>query len=275
MGAMEPTPTEPTCYRHPARVTYLSCSDCGKPICADCSIDTPVGQKCPDCAKSRGKATIITGRQLRARSTSIPPVTMFLLASSVIVYILGAVSGELNDTLFRNFALFPSAVADGEWWRLVTTAFLHSGTMHILFNMYALYLLGPAIERQVGSLPFAGLYLASALAGSVAYAAFNSGPAVGASGAVFGLFGAWLASAWKGRNTAGGRAQLQSIGIILGINLLLPLAVPRIAWEAHVGGLVAGFLIAFLWTQVARDERTRSAIAFGVAAVALVLGILV
>jgi membrane associated rhomboid family serine protease len=200
---------------------------------------------------------------------------MFLLASSVVVYILGAVSGELNNTLFRNFALLPSAVADGEWWRLVTTAFLHSGTMHILFNMYALYLLGPGVERQVGSRSFAGLYLASALLGSVAYAAFNSGPAVGASGAVFGLFGAWLASAWKSRNTAAGRAQLQSIGIIVGINLLLPLAVPRIAWEAHVGGLVAGFLIAFLWTQVARDERTRSAIAFGVAAAALVLGILV
>jgi len=275
MGAMDQTPTTPTCYRHPGRETYLSCSDCGKPICADCSIDTPVGQKCPDCAKSRGKATIITGRQLRARSTSIPPVTMFLLVSSVVVYILGAVSGELNNTLFRNFALLPSAVADGEWWRLATTAFLHSGTMHILFNMYALYLLGPGVERQVGSRSFAGLYLASALLGSVAYAAFNTGPAVGASGAVFGLFGAWLASAWKSRNTSAGRAQLQSIGVILGINLLLPLAVPRIAWEAHVGGLVAGFLIAFLWTQVARDERTRSAIAFGVAAAALVLGILV
>jgi membrane associated rhomboid family serine protease len=147
--------------------------------------------------------------------------------------------------------------------------------MHILFNMWALYILGPGIERQVGSAPFAGLYLASALLGSVAYVAFNSGPAVGASGAVFGLFGAWLASAWKSRNSVAGRAQLQSIGIILGINLLLPLAVPRIAWEAHVGGLIAGFLIAFAWTQIARDERTRSAIAFGVAAVALVLGILI
>lgn len=272
---MEQTPVEPTCYRHPGRVTYLSCSDCGKSICADCSIDTPVGQKCPDCAKSRGKATVITGRDLRSRSTSIPPVTMFLLASSVVVYILGALSGELNNSLFRNFALLAGAVSDGEWWRLVTSAFLHSGTMHILFNMYALYLLGPGIERQVGSRSFAGLYLASALLGSVAYTAFNSGPAVGASGAVFGLFGAWLASAWKGRNTAAGQAQLRSIGVIVGINLLLPLAVPRIAWEAHVGGLIAGFLIAFLWTQVARDERTRSGIAFGVAAVALVLGILV
>ncbi len=272
---MDQTPTAPTCYRHSGRETYLSCSDCGKPICADCSIDTPVGQKCPDCAKSRGKATIITGRQLRARSTSIPPVTMFLLASSVIVYILGALSPELNNTIFENFALWPRDVQSGEWWLLGTTAFLHSGTMHILFNMYALYLLGPGIERQVGSRPFAGLYLASALLGSVAYVVFNTGPAVGASGAVFGLFGAWLASSWQSRHTAAGQAQLRSIGVIVGINLLLPLAVPQIAWEAHVGGLLAGFLIAFLWTRIARDERTRSVIAFAVAAAALVLGILI
>jgi membrane associated rhomboid family serine protease len=271
---MEQTPNAPTCYRHPGRTTYLSCSDCGKPICVDCSIDTPVGQKCPDCAKQRGTAKIITGSQLRARTTSLPPVTMFLMASSVIVYVLGAFSPELNRVIFDNFALWPADVQNGSWWLLATTAFLHSGVMHILFNMWALYVLGPGIERQVGSAPFAGLYLASALMGSVAYVAFNSGPAVGASGAVFGLFGAWLASAWKTRNSVAGRAQLQSIGVILGINLLLPLAVPRIAWEAHVGGLIAGFVIAFAWTQFARDERTRSVIAFGVAAVALVLGIL-
>lgn len=265
----------PTCYRHPDRTTYLACSDCEKAICVDCSIDSPVGQKCPDCAAQRGRAKVITGQQLRARSTSLPPVTMFLLASSVIVYVLGALSPELNQQIFDNFALFPNEVQDGQWWQLATTAFLHSGLMHILFNMWALYVLGPSIERQVGSLPFAGLYLASALLGSVAYVAFNTGPAVGASGAVFGLFGAWLASSWRARHTVAGRAQLQSIGVILGINLLLPLALPRIAWEAHVGGLLAGFLIAFAWTQIARDERTRSVISFSVAAVALVLGILV
>ncbi len=275
MGAMEQTPTAPTCYRHPGRGTYLSCSDCEKPICVDCSIDSPVGQKCPDCAKQRGRTTVITGRQLRARSSAIPPVTMFLLASSVIIYILGAVSPELNNRIFENFALFPPAVEQGDWWLLITTAFLHSGLTHILFNMWALYVLGPGIERQVGSVPFAGLYLASALLGSVAYVATNSGPAVGASGAVFGLFGAWLASAWKSRHTPAGRANLQSIGIILGINLLLPFAVPRIAWEAHVGGLIAGVLITLAWQRLARDERARSAISFAVAGAALVLGILI
>ena len=274
MGAMQ---TAPTCYRHPDRSTYLSCSDCGNPICADCSIDSPVGQKCPDCARSRGRATVITGSQLRARSTSLPPVTMFLMAASILVYVLMAVSPQLRQTIFENFALSPADVQDGSWWMLITTAFLHSQSsiMHILFNMWALYVLGPGIERQVGSAPFAGVYLASALLGSVAHVAFNTVPAVGASGAVFGLFGVWLASSWRSRNTPAGRAQLQSIGIILALNLMLPLIVPRIAWEAHVGGLIMGFGIAYAWAQFARDERSRSLIAFGAAAVALVLGILV
>jgi membrane associated rhomboid family serine protease len=266
--------TAPVCYRHEDRSTYLSCSDCGKPICADCSIDSPVGQKCPDCAQNRGRATVITGSQLRARTSTLPPVTMFLMGASIIVYVLGALSPQLNDTIFENFALWPDDVKSGSWWMLITTAFIHSGVMHILFNMWALYILGPSIERQVGSVPFAGLYLASALMGSVAYVAFNSGPAVGASGAVFGLFGAWLASSWRSRHTPAGRAQLQSIGIILGLNLMLPFVVPRIAWEAHVGGLLVGFGIAYAWTHFARDQRTRSLVAFGAAAVALVLGVL-
>lgn len=272
MGTMETA--APVCYRHTDRTTYLSCSDCGRPICADCSIDSPVGQKCPECARQRGRATVITGSQLRARTSTIPPVTMFLMGASIAVYVLGALSPRLNATIFENFALWPGDVKAGSYWLLITTAFLHSGLMHVLFNMWALYILGPSIERQVGSAPFAGLYLASAVAGSVAYVAFNSGPAVGASGAVFGLFGAWLASSWRHRNTPAGRAQLQSIGIILGLNLMLPFIVPRIAWEAHIGGLVVGFLIAWAWVHGSRDERTRSAIAFAVTAVALGIGVL-
>lgn len=217
---------------------------------------------------------MITGRQLRARSSTLPPVTMVLMASSIIVYILGALSPELNNRIFENFALWPQQVEQGDWWLLITTAFLHSGLFHILFNMWALYILGPSIERQVGSVPFAGLYLASALLGSVVFVATNSGPAVGASGAVFGLFGTWLAGAWKHRNTAAGRANLQSIGFILGLNVIIAFAEPRIAWEAHLGGLIAGFLITVAWQQAGKSENNRSAIAFGAAVVALVLGIL-
>lgn len=252
----------------------MSCSDCGNPICVDCSIDSPVGQKCPDCAEQRGTAKVITGRQLRARSTTLPPVTMFLMAGSIVVYVLGALSPELNAEIFDNFALWPRRVEQGDWWLLITTAFLHSGLFHILFNMWALYVLGPGIERQVGSVPFAGLYLASALLGSVFFVATNSGPAVGASGAVFGLFGTWLAGAWKHRHTAAGRANLQSIGIILGLNVFIAFSEPRIAWEAHLGGLVAGIFITVVWQRAGKSETKRSVIAFAAALVALVLGML-
>lgn len=265
----------PTCYRHADRQTGLSCTTCGKPICVECSIDSAVGQKCPDDATPEGRARVITAGDIRRRSTQVPPVTLFLLVASAVVYVLGALSPELERTIFDNGALFPALVRDGDWYRLVSSAFLHAGLYHILFNMWALWILGPGIEREVGSVPFAGLYLASAMVGSVAYVlAESSTPAVGASGAVFGLFGAWLASAWKRRSTPAGRANLQSIGIILGLNLMLPFVVEGIAWEAHVGGLLAGFAIAFAWTTWGRDVRTRSILAFAVAALGLAIGIL-
>ena len=264
--------TFPSCYRHPGRETGLACSDCERPICADCSIDSPVGQKCPECARKRGTAQIITARQIGRRGTMVPPVTLGILVVSVGIYVLGV--GGLDDWLFRNGQLTPQLVRDGEWYRLLSSAFLHAGGLHIVFNMVALYFLGPAIEREVGSASFAGLYVASALLGSSAYVLLAGDiPAVGASGAVFGLFGAWLLSAWRRRHTALGRANLQSIGAILGINLLLPLARPGIAWQAHVGGLVAGVLIALAWTRVGKTARTRVLVTVMVAVVALALGI--
>ncbi len=262
----------PSCYRHAGRETGLRCSDCDRPICADCSIDSPVGQKCPECARKRGTAQVITARQITGRATRLPPVTLGILIISIGVYVLGV--GGLEESLFRNGQLSPRAVADGEWYRLLSSAFLHAGGFHILFNMVALYFLGPGIEREVGSASFAGLYVASALLGSSAYVLLaDNAPAVGASGAVFGLFGAWLLSAWKERHTAMGRANLQSMGLIVGINLLLPFARPGIAWEAHVGGLVAGLVIAFAWTKVGKTAQARVLITVAVGAVALALGI--
>lgn len=268
--------TLPVCYRHPGRTTGLACSNCGKPICSDCSIDSPVGQKCLECATQTGRGRVVTAAQIRRRSDQLPPVTMGILAVAVGIFVLTALSSDLRLDLFRQFQLRAANVADGEWYRLITHAFLHDGLIHIGFNMYALYLLGPAIERRVGSVPFAGLYTASALSGAAAYVSIGGGrPAVGASGAIFGLFGAWLASAWSQRHTAHGQANLRGIGVILGLNLLLPLIIPNIAWEAHVGGLVAGFIVAFAWTKLPQTERPRSAFAWGLAVAAFALGIVV
>ena len=261
-----------SCYRHPRRETGLRCSDCDRPICVDCSIDSAVGQKCPECARQRGTAQVITARQITGRASQLPPVTLGILIISVGIYILGV--GGLDDWLFRNAQLDPPLVRDGEWYRLLSSAFLHAGGLHILFNMIALYFVGPGIERDVGSAPFAGLYLASALLGSSAYVLLaENAPAVGASGAVFGLFGAWLVSAWRRRHTAMGRANLQSMGAIVGINLLLPFARSGIAWQAHVGGLAAGVVIALAWTRFGKTGRIRLLTTVAVSAIALVLGI--
>jgi len=156
--------------------------------------------------------------------------------------------------------------------------------LHIGFNMYALYLFGPGLERQVGGPAFLALYLGSAAAGGAAYFlpyALEAGglvPAVGASGAVFGLFGATLALTYRNRATAAGAAGLRQLLTLLGINLALPLIAPglNIAWQAHVGGLVAGALIAAVWSVIGRRHtagalRTAAGVAVGLAALAVVL----
>jgi membrane associated rhomboid family serine protease len=264
--------TLPTCYRHPDRETRLACSSCGRPACVECVHPADVGQKCEECAPHVPSPPEPTS-MLRAA-----PVSMVILGLCVAVFAVGFLSPELNRTLFLEGAQFNQAVAAGETYRLFTAAFLHAGMMHILFNMWALYLFGPPLEREVGSVPFAGLYAASALAGAAAYfVAGAPNPAVGASGAIFGLFGAWLAASFRNRHTAAGRAGLRQLLVLLGINLALPLIAPAIAWEAHLGGLIAGFAIMAAWVPLGRRPRpalTRTVVAaaLAVAALALVLG---
>jgi membrane associated rhomboid family serine protease len=218
---------------------------------------------------------VITSAEIRRQSTRLPPVTLTILGLAVTVFLITYVGGDVRRTFFLDGQLRGADVVAGQWYRLVTHAFLHSSLMHVGFNMYALYLLGPSIERRAGSIAFAGLYAASALAGAAAYLWLGGpAPAVGASGAIFGLFGAWFASAWSQRHTPAGQATLRGVGFILAINLALPLFIPRIAWEAHLGGLVAGAIISYAWSRAGSDERARSAIAFGLAFVAFGLAIL-
>lgn len=271
-GAMDEA-TVTTCYRHPDRATGLSCSTCGRPICVDCSRDTPVGQKCPDCAKPTGRHQVINARQQFNRPT---PVTRAILYLNIGIFLLGYVMPTTN--LIGQFGQINFLVLNGEWYRMLTAAFLHANLMHIGFNMYALYLFGPQIERQMGGLPFAAMYLSAALAGSAAYlVSGTSNVAVGASGAIFGLFGAWIGASYSQRHTPAGRALFQRLAVLLAINLSLPLVIGGIAWEAHVGGLIAGVIIVTAWRQLpGRDQRavtlrTLSAIAVGASAVLIAL----
>lgn len=237
-----------------------------------------MGQKCRECAAPQGDARVITAEQIRAGGRRSAPVAFTFLGIAVVVHLLGLLAPEIGETIFASGAQVNVLVGQGEWYRLFTAAFLHSpaGFTHILFNMFALYLFGPQLEREVGSAPFAALYLSSALAGGAAFYFTNvGGVAVGASGAIFGLFGAWLAASLKNRHTPAGQAGLRQLLLLLGLNLALPLFVPGIAWQAHLGGLVAGFTIAFLWTLFARQSqavllRTLVAAAVGGAALALV-----
>lgn len=268
-GAVTDETTIPACYRHPDRPTRLRCSSCGRPICAECSVDAPVGQKCPECARSTTR--VINGR---AAVTAMPPVTAALLAINIGVFVLGYVLPSIDNWLAQANAL----VYAGEWWRLVTGAFVHAGLLHIFFNMYALYLFGPQIERQVGSGPFAALYGAALLWGSTFFLLMvPGGVAVGASGAIFGLFGAWIAASYRIRHTAAGKRLFQQLIVLLVINMALPLFMPSVAWQAHAGGLLAGLVVVALWQKVRAPKgaaRLRTTIAGAVGAVALVVAAL-
>jgi membrane associated rhomboid family serine protease len=209
------------------------------------------------------------------------PVSFIIMGVTIAIFAAGFLSPELERTLFQNLAQANILVAEGEWYRIFTAALLHGGIMHIFFNMYALYLFGPRLEQQVGSPAFAALYVAAAGAGGMVSYVF--GPlnqvSIGASGAIFGLFGAWIFVAWKMRESPGGRAMFNQLGVLLAINLALPLFVGGIDWRAHVGGLGAGILIAWLWSVLAvgkPNARTiRTVIAVAVAVIALAITIAV
>lgn len=269
--------TLPVCYRHSDRETRLSCSSCGRPVCVDCVRTAAVGQKCLECAAPDKNARVINAGQLaRAGLRQAAPVTFWLIVACVGVFVLRLAVPQV----FGYGVQANQLVAEGEWWRLVSAAFLHSrGFFHIGFNMYALYVFGPQIERQVGSLPFAALYLGTAMCGGAAYYLFDvlvmdgQGAAVGASGAIFGLFGAMLVGAYRNRASPAGRAGLRQLLMLLAINFALPLLVPIIAWQAHLGGLLAGIAIAAGWTLLGPGRRTavaRTAMGAAAALVALV-----
>lgn len=275
-------PTVTTCYRHPDRVTGLSCTTCGRPICVECSRDASVGQKCPECAAPQGRARVVNARASFGRpSFQTAPVSFTIMVITAGIFVIGLLSPDAERWLFQTFAQANFLVEAGEWWRIFTAALLHGGMMHVLFNMYALYLFGPRLEQQVGSPAFAALYVATAgTGGMVSYLFGDIGQvSIGASGAIFGLLGAWMFVAWKMRGTPGGRSMFNQLGVLLAINLALPLFVGGIDWRAHLGGLAGGILIAWLWSVLAvgrPNARTiRTIIAVGVAVGAAVTAMIV
>jgi membrane associated rhomboid family serine protease len=257
--------TATTCYRHPNRETGVSCSSCGRPICPDCMTPTPVGMRCPEC--SRQKTKVRTAVTL----TSDPQLTYVLIAMNVIAFVAMTASGGGLDgrggSVFQNGALFGPAVEAGDWWRIITAGFLHSGILHLAFNMYFLYFIGQLLEPAIGKLRFGLIYFVSLIGGS--FGALLLSPnavTVGASGAVFGLMGAAILAM-----RARGIDPMQSgLGVTLLLNLAITFLIPNISIGGHIGGLVAGGIVGYLLFEV--GDRGRSS-ATPVLAICVVLGV--
>lgn len=267
-------PAVPTCYRHPDRETYVRCSRCERHICPDCMLSAPVGFQCPQCVAEgrkgvRSPRTVLGGTIREKNATSI---TISLLVINVAVWLFGLVRGTSADTLYGMFARqwntnelgvqlglvlghrddgIDLGVADGQWYRLVTAAFMHENALHIGMNMLALWVLGSSLEPVLGRWRFIVLYMLSALGGTAAslLAASEYTLSYGASGAVFGLMGALFVIMRRlGRQTG-------AVVGILAFNLVLGFTIDGIDWRAHLGGLVIGTGLAAVFAYAPREQR--------------------
>lgn len=242
----QPPQAAPVCPRHSDRVSHVRCQRCGRPTCYECQRQAPVGVQCLDCVAQgkRETRTATTRYGAVVRQDTRPLVTYTLIALCALVFV-----GQLADPRVTRELMFVPLLGAEEPWRFLTSAFAHSPTLyvHILFNMFALWLTGQQLEPLLGRARFLALFLISALGGSVGYLVIVTRDlegwytsAVGASGAVFGLFAAlFVLARHLGRDTAG-------IAVVLGINVVLGFTVPNIAWQAHLGGALTGAAVAGL-----------------------------
>ncbi len=256
-------PTRSTCYRHPEREAYISCQRCGRTICPECMREASVGFQCPECV-AEGNRGVRRPRTLAGGSvpSSENAVTLTMIGLNVVAFVGTVASGGDNGTLNQWGAMLSTSatsmvtgelltgVADGAWWRLVTSAFLHFGVLHLLLNMYALYLFGPMAERSLGTLRYVLTYLTLAVGSSVFVYWFSDERALtaGASGVVFGLFGFVLVLLLKlGQDVRG-------LLVLLAINAFISLQ-GGVSWQAHLGGFVVGLLLAGVLALAPRRIR--------------------
>jgi membrane associated rhomboid family serine protease len=266
-----------TCYRHPDRETRVSCSSCGRPICPDCMTPTPVGMRCPECMRQRTK--VVRNPVGTPGQFSAFPATMVLIAINAIVYLIeiahggGGLGGQSTKTIYDLGGLFGPAVSEGEWYRLVTSGFVHVSPLHIAFNMVLLFFLGRLLEPALGTPRFLALYFASLLAGSFGVMLLDpNAVSAGASGAIFGLAGATFVIA-RGR---GMDAIAGEIGFLIVFNLVFTFAAANISVGAHLGGLVGGVLCALAIVAGERGMlgRQRRIAEFAVMAAVAVVSVL-
>ena len=249
------------CYRHPDRETRVSCSECGRGVCPDCMVFAPVGIRCLDHAAQGAPKTaarpavqrrVSGSRFALARDELI--VTKVLIGANVAVFLVnllqGASFGRNGGELFSQWALFGPLVAAGDWWRLITSAFLHGGLIHLAFNMLFLWWIGGPMEAAIGHARFIGLYVVSALAGAAgALVVQPEAVTVGASGALFGILGAAVVFERQGYHVLGG----QALGIVV-INVAITFLIPNISIGGHLGGFVGGALAGLVLSRFGRGH---------------------
>ena len=230
-----------TCYRHPDRETGVRCQRCERPICPSCMVPAPVGVQCVECIR-QGRARATPTQSLR-RVTGGPFVTYSIIGVNVVVWLLGVLAGPgallSGSPLAPLFGLYGPSVAAGEWWRLITSGFLHSGIIHLGLNMFVLYILGPSLEAALGRLRYLALYAAGLTAASLGALILSpTALTVGASGAIFGLMGATI----MGQRAMGINPWRSGIIGWVVINLIFTVVVPGISIGGHLGGLVGGLI---------------------------------
>src|SRR6266568_5167029 len=257
--------SEQPCAFHPDRLTAVSCSHCGRPICPDDMYPAHVGIHCPICAgKMREGPLGKTGYAVRTRAERLPgarflagaQVTTLILGANVVVFVLMLLTGNPTSgrTLYR-FGALPGRLPASQWWRLITAMFVHIGFAHIALNMFALMLFGGAIEQRYGKFRYLMLYLGAGVLGSASSLAFsNAGLSAGASGAIFGIVGAWLALVLWNRHRPGMAGQLRGWLFLIGINVIFGIQQPGIDVRAHIGGLIGGFVIGSALEAAAKQR---------------------
>lgn len=224
------------CYGHPKTPTKLHCTRCDRPICGRCAIPASVGQHCPECVAEARKSA----RKVRSAAMATAPAVMVILGINIVIFLLQRFVPGLTEALY----LEPFAIAGGQWYRLLTPMILHAGLLHIFFNCYVLYMLGPNVEQAFGTARFVLMYVvAGFVASSLSFAFPPDSPSLGASGAIFGIAGVLFVYLFKRRRSSFVRGYLRQIAIFIGVNLLFGFLFPFVDNYAHIGGLIGGMIL--------------------------------
>lgn len=249
-------PQLPSCARHPDRPTGLRCTRCERPACPECLRDASVGQQCVDCVREGGatvrRPVTVAGAALRDKPILVP----LLIAANIAAYVVTAVSaGDIGENhrsdLFIDYALMPMTVAGGQWWRLVTSGFLHFGVLHLVMNMIALWVIGRDLELLLGRARFAAVYGLSLLGGSTAVFLLGGMdvPVAGASGAVYGLMGGIAVAALRLK------VSMRPVITVIALNIVASVLIPGISLLGHVGGLLLGAASTAALVYAPRQRR--------------------